>query len=184
MSYKPPPPYLQRLKKRNEIMIYSSTVFLEVMKQFRNNIPSVEAHEQMPNYVKFFKSILAKKRRLGEFETVAFTKECSAILIGKLPQKMGDTGSFTIPISIGRKNVGHAPGDLGASINLMPLSVYQKLGIEKARPTTVILQLADRLITHPEGLQLLTKEMQVEELLDQLEDELRIIFEVEEKEAR
>ncbi|XP_022156296.1 uncharacterized protein LOC111023221 [Momordica charantia] len=105
----------------------------------------------MPNYVKFLKDILAKKRSLGEFKTVALTKECSAILTEKLPQKMGDPGSFTIPVSIGGKNVGHALCDLGPSINLMPLSVYQKLGIREARPTTVTLQLADRFITHPEG---------------------------------
>ncbi|XP_022147186.1 uncharacterized protein LOC111016198 [Momordica charantia] len=64
---------------------------------------------------------------------------------------MGDLGSFTIPMSIGGKNVGHTLCDLGADINLIPLLVYQKLGIGEARPTTVTLQLADRSITHPEG---------------------------------
>ncbi|KAJ9552912.1 hypothetical protein OSB04_016957 [Centaurea solstitialis] len=110
-----------------------------------------KALEQMPSYVKFLKDILNKKRRLGEFETVALTKECSALLTNKIPQKLKDPGSFTIPCSIGGKEVGHALCDLGASINLMPLSIFKKLGIGEARPTTVTLQLADRSIAYPKG---------------------------------
>ncbi|XP_022157913.1 uncharacterized protein LOC111024524 [Momordica charantia] len=64
---------------------------------------------------------------------------------------MGDPGRFTIPVSIGGKNVGHALCDLGVSINLMPLSVYQKLGIGEARLITITLRLVDRSITHPKG---------------------------------
>ncbi|XP_022156989.1 uncharacterized protein LOC111023818 [Momordica charantia] len=149
VEHQVPPPYPQRLQKKNQDVQFDQ--FLEVLKQLHINIPLLEALEQMPNYVKFLKDILAKKRRLGEFEIVALTKEFSAILTGKLPQKMGDPGSFTIPVLIGGKNVGHALCDLGASINLMPLSVYQKLGIGEARPITVTLQLADRSITYLEG---------------------------------
>ncbi|XP_062104306.1 uncharacterized protein LOC133815484 [Humulus lupulus] len=60
----------------------------------------------MPNYVKFLKDILTKKRRLGEIETVALTEGCSAILKNKIPPKLKDPGSFTIPISIGGREVG------------------------------------------------------------------------------
>ncbi|GMJ09143.1 hypothetical protein HRI_004583500 [Hibiscus trionum] len=67
------------------------------------------------------------------------------------PQKQKDPGSFIIPCIIGDKFVGKALCDLGASINLMPKSIFQKLGIGKARPTTVVLQLADRSYVHPEG---------------------------------
>ncbi|KAL5569768.1 hypothetical protein UlMin_026343 [Ulmus minor] len=115
------------------------------------NIPLVEALEQMPNYVKFMKDMLTKKRRFGEFETVALTRECSAVLQNKLPPKLKDPGSFTIPCSIGNQYFGKALCDLGASINLMPMSIFKKLGIGEARPTTVSLQLADRSIAHPEG---------------------------------
>ncbi|XP_060957656.1 uncharacterized protein LOC133029180 [Cannabis sativa] len=105
----------------------------------------------MPNYVKFLKDILTKKRRLGEFETVALTEGCSAMLKSKIPPKLKDPGSFTIPCSIGGRDVGRALCDLGASINLMPMSIFKKLGIGEARPTTVTLQLADRSMAHPDG---------------------------------
>ncbi|KAL5558512.1 hypothetical protein UlMin_034723 [Ulmus minor] len=105
----------------------------------------------MPNYVKFMKEILTKKRRFGEFETVDLTWECSAVLQNKLPPKLKDPGSFTILCSIGNQYFGKALCDLGASINLMPMSIFKKLGIGEARPTTVSLQLLDRSIAHPEG---------------------------------
>ncbi|XP_062104169.1 uncharacterized protein LOC133815330 [Humulus lupulus] len=93
----------------------------------------------MPNYVKFLKDILTKKMRLGEFEMVVLTEGCSAILKNKIPPKL-----FTIPISIGEREVGKTHCDLGASINLMPMSTFKKMGIGEARPTTVTLQLTDR----------------------------------------
>ncbi|KAL5537810.1 hypothetical protein UlMin_046257 [Ulmus minor] len=99
----------------------------------------------------FMKDILTKKRRFGEFETVALTRECSAMLQNKLPPKLKDLGSFAIPCSIGNQYFGKALCDLGASINLMPMSIFKKLGIREARPTTVSLQLADKSIVHPEG---------------------------------
>ncbi|XP_062113339.1 uncharacterized protein LOC133824470 [Humulus lupulus] len=82
---------------------------------------------------------------------VALTEGCSAILKSKIPPKLKDPGSFTIPCSIGGRDVGRALCDLGASINLMPMSIFKKLGIGEARPTTITLQLADRSMAHPEG---------------------------------
>ncbi|XP_062107229.1 uncharacterized protein LOC133818388 [Humulus lupulus] len=105
----------------------------------------------MPNYVKFLKDILTKKRRLGEFETVALTEGCSAILKNKIPPKLKDPGSFTILCSVGGRDVCRALCHLVASINLMPMSILKKLGIGEARSTTVTLQLADRSMAHPEG---------------------------------
>ncbi|XP_062100458.1 uncharacterized protein LOC133806364 [Humulus lupulus] len=111
----------------------------------------MEALEQMSNYAKFLKDILTKKRRLREFETVALTKECSSFLQNKLPPKMKDPGSFTIPFTIGDSYSGMAMCDLGASINLMPMFVFKQLGIGEVSPTTVTLQLADRSLAHPDG---------------------------------
>ncbi|XP_062104029.1 uncharacterized protein LOC133815176 [Humulus lupulus] len=125
--------------------------FLDMLKQLHINIPLVEALEQMLNYVKFMKDILTRKRRLGEFEIVALTKECSSFLQNKLPPKMKDPGSFTIPCTIGNSYCGMALCDLGASINLMPMSVSRQLGIGEVRPTTVTLQLADRSLAYPDG---------------------------------
>ncbi|XP_022858335.1 uncharacterized protein LOC111379225 [Olea europaea var. sylvestris] len=106
----------------------------------------------MPSYVKFMKNILSNKRRLEEYEIVALTKECSAILQKKLPPKLKDPGSFTILSSIGNSMFERALCELGASINLMPLSIFRKLRLGEARPTTVSLQLADHSIKHPRGI--------------------------------
>ena len=122
-----------------------------MLKQLHINISLVKALEQMSNYVKFSKDILVMKMRLGEFETVALTQECNHMLQNKIPQKLKDPGSFTIPSSIGTKYKGKALCDLGASINLMPLSVFKQLGVREVRLTIVTLQLADRSYVYLEG---------------------------------
>ena len=145
-----PVPYPQRLKKHK--LDKQFTKFMDVFKKLHINIPFADALEQMPSYVKFMKDILSQNRRLADFETVNLTEECSAILQRKLPQKLKDPGSFTIPCTIGNAIFERALGDLGASINLMPLSIFKRLGLGEARPTTVTLQLADRSLKHPRGI--------------------------------
>ncbi|XP_030478230.1 uncharacterized protein LOC115695295 [Cannabis sativa] len=108
--------------------------------------------EEIPSYVKFMKEILSKKRKMEDYETVALTEGCSTILQKKLPPKLRDPGSFTIPCTIGRIEGINALCDLGASINLMPLSVFRRLKLAEAKPTTVTLQLADRSLAHPRGV--------------------------------
>ncbi|XP_024992455.1 uncharacterized protein LOC112526402 [Cynara cardunculus var. scolymus] len=105
----------------------------------------------MPSYAKFLKDILSKKKKLTEYETVALTEGCSALLTNSIPPKLKDPGSFTIPCSIGGKEIGKALCDLESSINLMPLYVFNTLGIGEARPTTVTLQLANKSIAYPKG---------------------------------
>ena len=121
-----------------------------MLKQLHINIPLVEALEQMPNYVKFLKDILARKKSLGEFKTVTLTQENSHMLQSKIPKKLKDPGTFTIPCSIGTRYNGRALCDLGANINLMQLSVFKQLRVEECRPTTVTLQLANRSHAYPE----------------------------------
>ena len=145
-----PVPYPQCLKKNK--LDKQFTKFMEVFKKLHINIPFVDALEQMPNYVKFMKDILPRKKRLSDFETVNLTEECNAILQRKLPQKLKDLGSFTIPCKIENSIFERALCDLGTSINLMPLSIFRRLGLGEARPTTVTLQLADRSLKHPWGV--------------------------------
>ena len=145
-----PVPYPQHLKKHK--LDKQFTKFMDVFKKLHINIPFADALEQMPSYVKFTKDILSQKRRLADFETVNLTEECSAILQRKLPQKLKDPGSFTIPCTIGNAIFERALCDLGASINLMPLSIFKRLGLGESRPTTVTLQLADRSLKHPRGV--------------------------------
>ena len=80
------------------------------------------------------------------------TEESSAILQKKLPPKLKDPGSFTIPCTIGKSYFDRALCDLGASINLMPFSVFRKLGLGEVKLTTISLQLADRSIKYPRGV--------------------------------
>ncbi|XP_070051541.1 uncharacterized protein [Nicotiana tomentosiformis] len=123
-----------------------------MLKQIHLNIPLVDMLREVPNYAKYIKDTVANKRRLTEFETVELTKECTSRIQHKLPQKLKDPGSFTIPVRIGEFDVGRALCDLGASINLMPLSVFKQLGLGAPRPTTVMLQLVDRSYVYLEGV--------------------------------
>ncbi|KAK8569229.1 hypothetical protein V6N12_007761 [Hibiscus sabdariffa] len=115
------------------------------------NLPLVEALQQMPNYAKFLKDMVTRKKRIEEFETVAATETCLALMHNKVPAKKTDPGSFTIECFIGHNYPTKALCDPGASINLMPKSVFQKLGIGEAKPTTVMLQLADHSYVQPKG---------------------------------
>ncbi|XP_022858776.1 uncharacterized protein LOC111379600 [Olea europaea var. sylvestris] len=101
---------------------------------------------------KFLKEVMSKKRKLEEFETVKLIEECSAILQKKLPHKLKDPGSFNIPCNIIDIAFDRALCDLGATINLMPLSVFKKFDVGKVNPTTLTLQLMDRAITYPKGI--------------------------------
>ncbi|XP_022855695.1 uncharacterized protein LOC111376916 [Olea europaea var. sylvestris] len=104
--------------------------FLEVFKKIHINILFAETLAQMPNYAKFLKEVISKKRKLKEFETVKLTEECSAIFPKKLPHKLKDPSSFNIPCNIGGITFDRALCDFEVSINLMPLSEFKKLGLE------------------------------------------------------
>ncbi|KAL4378784.1 hypothetical protein GQ457_02G027100 [Hibiscus cannabinus] len=114
-------------------------------------MPLVEALQQMPNYAKFLKDMVTRKKLIEEFEIDAATETCLALMHNKVPAKKTDPGSFTIECFIGHNYPTKALCDPGASINLMPKSVFQKLGIGEAKPTTVMLQLADHSYVQPEG---------------------------------
>ncbi|KAL4281702.1 hypothetical protein GQ457_03G019170 [Hibiscus cannabinus] len=146
---RPPPPFPQRLKKQKQD--YQFKKFLDILKQVHINLPLVEALQQMPNYAKFLKDMVTRKKRIEEFETAAATETCLALMHNKVPAKKTDPGSFTIECFIGHNYPTKALCDPGASINLMPKSVFQKLGIGEAKPTTVMLQLAYHSYVQPEG---------------------------------
>ncbi|XP_075499401.1 uncharacterized protein LOC142537792 [Primulina tabacum] len=116
------------------------------------NAREKETLAQMPSYAKFLKEILSNKRKLVDFETGKLSEECSAILQNKLPPKLKDPGSFSIPCTIRSSFFRKALCDIGASINLMPYSCFEKLGIGEVKPTTISLQLADRSIKYPRGV--------------------------------
>ncbi|XP_058785071.1 uncharacterized protein LOC131659980 [Vicia villosa] len=148
--YKPPIPYPQRLKKSKNIGQFKK--FVELLKQLNITIPFTEAITQMPLYAKFLKEILSNKKKLKDNETVTLTAECSAIIQNKMPPKLKDPGSFSIPCNIGKIVIDKALCDLGASISLMPLSICEKLNMGDLRPTKMSVQLANRSVKYLVGV--------------------------------
>ncbi|XP_047949464.1 uncharacterized protein LOC125195346 [Salvia hispanica] len=143
-------PYPQRLKSKKLDAQFNK--FLEAISKVHINIPLVEALQQMPNYAKFLKDVVAKKRKWGKYKMVNLTENCSAILQKGLPTKHKDLGNFILSCVLGNNVEGKALRDLGASINLMPLYFYRKLDIDNLRPTSITLQMADRTTTTPWGI--------------------------------
>nr|GFC11490.1 reverse transcriptase domain-containing protein [Tanacetum cinerariifolium] len=98
------------------------------------------------------KSLLTNKDKLFELAKVPLNENCLAMLLKKLPEKLGDPGKFLIPCDFQGMDVCHALDDLGASINLMPLSIWKKLSLPELTPTRMTLELADQSITRPKGV--------------------------------
>ena len=143
---RPPPPFLQRLVKKTEDGKYRR--FITMLKTLSINVPLVEALEQMPGYAKFMKDLVTKKRSVT-FEDDDKMQHCSAIVTSSLVQKKKDPGAFTIPCTIELLHFVKTLCDLGASINLMPLSIYKKLGLGDPKPTAMRLLMVDRTVKWP-----------------------------------
>ncbi|XP_022875707.1 uncharacterized protein LOC111394172 [Olea europaea var. sylvestris] len=146
----PPLPFPERHLKKEFDEKYVK--FLEIFKKIYINILFAEALAQIPNYAKFLKEVMSNKRKFEEFKTVKLIAEYSVILQKKLHHKLKDPGSFNIPCNIGGITFDRALCDLGASINLMPLSVFKKQGLSEIKFTTLTSQLVNRLIAYPKGI--------------------------------
>jgi hypothetical protein len=146
----PPPPFPQRLvKPTKEKKLFD---IFETLRKVEMNIPLLDAIQQIPAYAKFLKDCCTHKWKFQEHETMTLTEEVSAVLLRKLPPKLKDLGSFTIPCRIGDHDFEQALLDLGASVNLLPYTVYEMLRLRKLKPTFVTLQLANRSIKRPRGI--------------------------------
>jgi hypothetical protein len=148
--YMPPLPFPHRVHKQKKDQHMFD--ILEIFKKVHINIPLLQAIQQLPSYAKFLKDACTNKRKFAPHEKVLLTEECSAVLLKKLPPKLKDPGSFTIPCIVGDVQFDKAFLDLGSSINLMPFSIFQRLGIGELKSTSVSLQLADRSVTYPKGI--------------------------------
>ncbi|KAL0319626.1 UNVERIFIED_CONTAM: hypothetical protein Sradi_5224100 [Sesamum radiatum] len=107
---------------------------------------------KMQSYVKVLKEVISNKRKWDGGETVKLNEECSAIFQNKLPPKLKDTGSFSIPCTIGNINFDKVLCHLRTSVNLMSYSIFEKLEMHEFIPTIITLQLADRSIKYPRGI--------------------------------
>ncbi|CAN6677842.1 unnamed protein product [Malus baccata var. baccata] len=125
---------------------------LETFRKVQVNIPVLDAIKQVPRYAKFFKELCTTRKRISTKEVVKVSENVSAILQRKLPSKCKDPGSFTIPCVIGNTRFESAMLDLGASINVMPYSIYASMNLEELKNDGVIIQLADRSNAYPKGV--------------------------------
>jgi gag-polyprotein putative aspartyl protease len=141
-------PYPQRLANTKLDKQYAR--FLELLKKLNVNIPFTDVVTQMPTYAKFLKDILSNRRKLDD-EMVTLTEKVSAIVMNKLPPKLQDPGSFAIPCSIDSTKFDRALCDLGASVSLMPKSIFDRIGVGELVPTKISLQLADGSVKYPVG---------------------------------
>ncbi|RYR09575.1 hypothetical protein Ahy_B05g077942 [Arachis hypogaea] len=135
-------PFPQLLNGAVEKRIYSR--FLDLFASLHVNIPFLKTIQQMPAYIKYMKELLPRKSSLKGGQTIVMNKECSALIQPQLPTKRKDPGSFHVPCAIGETMFDRALCDLGASINLMPLSLVKRLQINEILPTDVVIRLADK----------------------------------------
>ena len=108
--------------------------------------------KQVPAYAKFLKDLCTIKKGLGIEKKAFLTEQVSAIIQSKNPVKYKDPGSPTISVNIGGNCIDKSLLDLGASVNLLPYSVYKQLGLGELKPTNITLSLADRSVKIPKGI--------------------------------
>ena len=116
------------------------------------NIPLLDMIKQVPTYAKFLEDLCTVKKSLGIEKKAFLTKQVSAIIQSKTPVKYKDLGSPTISVNIGGTCIDKALLDLGASVNLLPYSVYKQLGLGELKPTYITLSLANRSVKIPKGI--------------------------------
>ncbi|GJW41151.1 reverse transcriptase domain-containing protein [Tanacetum coccineum] len=151
---KPNIPYPSRRddqKSRDKASNQMEKIF-QIFQDLRFDISFADALLLMPRFAPTIKSLLMNKEKLLELAKIPLNENCSAMLLKKLPEKLGDPSKFLIPCNFPGIEVCHALADLGASINLMPLSIWKKLSLPELTPTRMTLELADRSITYPKGL--------------------------------
>nr|GEU45619.1 reverse transcriptase domain-containing protein [Tanacetum cinerariifolium] len=153
-NLKPSIPYPSRLhdQKLHDKTNDENEKFFKIFQDLDFNISFADALILMPKLGPTIKSLLTNKEKLFEFARTPLNEHCSAVLLKKLLEKLGDPGKFLIPCNFSGMNECLALADLGASINLMPLSVWKKLSLPELSPTCMTLELADRLISRPVGV--------------------------------
>ncbi|CAN6567593.1 unnamed protein product [Malus baccata var. baccata] len=125
---------------------------LETFRKVQVNILLLDAIKQVSRYAKFLKELCTTRRRISNKEVVQVSENVSAVLQRKLPPKCKDPGSFTIPCVIGNTKFEQCMLDLGASINVMPYSIYASMNLGELKNDGVIIQLADRSNAYPKGV--------------------------------
>ncbi|GJR84251.1 reverse transcriptase domain-containing protein [Tanacetum coccineum] len=126
--------------------------FLQIFQRLHFDLSFADDLLHMPKFASTFKSLLSNKDTLFELTNTLLKENCLMVLLKKLPQKLGDPGKFLIPCDFLELDECLALADLGASINLMPLSVWKKLSLPKLTSTRMTLELVNRLVAYPIGV--------------------------------
>ena len=150
MKKQMPPPFPQALRGKKKIT--NQAEIWEVLRQVKVNIPLLDMIKQVPTYEKNLKDLCTVKRGLGIEKKAFLTEQVRAIIQSKTPVKYKDPGCPTISVNIGGTCIDKALLDLGASVNLLPYSVYKQLSLGELKPTNITLSLADRSIKIPKGI--------------------------------
>nr|GEW53445.1 reverse transcriptase domain-containing protein [Tanacetum cinerariifolium] len=147
-------PYPSRLAKekiheKDDIL---AAKFMEIFRDLHFELSFANALVHMPKFTPMFKKLLNNKNKLIELTKTPLNENCSAVVLKKLPEKLGDPGRFLIPCDFSEFDNCLALADLGASINPMPLSIWKKLKLPTLNDTKMVLELANRTISKPTGV--------------------------------
>ena len=126
-SHVPSAPYPYRLRAPKKVNNHSE--IYELFKQVQLNIPLLDSIKKISSYAKFLKDLCTVKRKLGVNKDAFMTEQSTSLIRNNFPPKYKDPGSPTISIVVRNSKLGHALVDLGASVNLLPYSVYVELGL-------------------------------------------------------
>nr|GEW84712.1 reverse transcriptase domain-containing protein [Tanacetum cinerariifolium] len=139
----------EKLREKDDIL---AAKFMEIFRDLHFELSFTDALVHMPKFAPMFKKLLNNKDKLIKLTKTPLNENYSAVVLKKLPKKLGDAGRFLIPCDFLKFDNCLALADLGASINLMPLSIYKKLRLPTLNDTKMVLELADRKISKPTGV--------------------------------
>jgi len=127
---------------------------LETFRKVEVNIPLLDVIKQILRYAKFLKELCTPKRKLKGNKRISMGRNVSALIRKSnphIPEKCKDPGTFYIPCIIGNNKFENAMQDLGASVSVMPLSIFNSLSLGPLQSTDVVIHLANRSVAYPAG---------------------------------
>nr|GEZ85799.1 reverse transcriptase domain-containing protein [Tanacetum cinerariifolium] len=149
MSYKEPPIPPSGVDQQESTKVTTDT---ELPSTEHIQPPFDDALVHMPTFAPMFKKLLNNKDKLIELTKTPLNENCLAVVLKKHLEKLGDPRRFLIPCDFSEFDNCLALANLGASINLMPLSLWKKLRLPTLNDTKMALELADRTISKPTGV--------------------------------
>ncbi|GJW11012.1 reverse transcriptase domain-containing protein [Tanacetum coccineum] len=139
----------EKLREKDDLL---ASKFMEIFWNLHFKLSFADALIHMPKFAPIFRKLLNDKDKIIKLTKTLVNENCSAVILKKFPEKLGDSGRFLIPCDFPEMNECLALADLGASINLMPLSIWKELSLPALTKTRMILELVDRTISTPTGI--------------------------------